>query len=144
MTVNTNPTKSKIINAALVAGGITAASNIAAYFIARASNVSLLVAIPPGSPTMQALPLTAVVLASIVPAFVGAAVLAILRRFAPRADLIFQILSAIIVVVSLGGPLRQPTDDATKFVLNLMHVLAGGIIVYGLTRPVTRPATQAA
>jgi Family of unknown function (DUF6069) len=129
--------KPNIITAALTAGGITAASNVAVYLIARAINVPLEVTAP-GSTTLQPLSFIAVVLASIIPAFIAASGLALLRRFTPRADLIFQILTAAIVVVSLGGPLRQPTDDATKFVLNLMHLLTGGIIAYGLTRPATR------
>jgi hypothetical protein len=139
MTTAPHSTKANIITAALTAGGITAASNAAAYLIARAINVPLEVTAP-GSTTLQLLPFIAVILASVIPAFAGAAGLAVLRHFTPRADLIFQILTAIIVVVSLGGPLRQPTDDATKFVLNLMHVLTGGIIAYGLTRPATRAA----
>ena len=137
MTQTRGLTKPNIIVAALIAGGIAAASNVAAYLIARAFGVPLEVVTQVPN-TLQPLPLIAVVLASIIPALVGAAGLALLRRLTPRADLIFQILTAVIVLASLGGPLRQPTDDATKFVLNLMHVLAGGIIAYGLTRPATR------
>jgi Family of unknown function (DUF6069) len=136
MMPNLQSTKPNIVTAALTAGGITAASNIAAYLIARAINVPLEVAAP-GSTTLQLLPFIAVILASIIPAFAAAIALIVLRRFTPRANLILQVVTAVIVIASLGGPLRQPTDDATKFVLNLMHVLTGGIIAYGLTRPAT-------
>jgi Family of unknown function (DUF6069) len=138
MMPNVQSTKPNIITAALIAGGITAASNIAAYLIARAINVPMQVTLGPGSSELQSLPWFAVILASIIPAFAAAIALVVLRRFSPRADLILQVVTAVIVIASLGGPLRQPTDDATKFVLNLMHVLSGGIIAYGLTRPATR------
>jgi hypothetical protein len=139
MMPNLQSTKPNIVTAALTAGGITAASNIAAYFIARAVNVPVEVAAP-GSTTLQLLPFIAVIFASIIPAFAAAIALVVLRRFTARANLILQVVTAVIVIASLGGPLRQPTDDATKFVLNLMHLLTGGIIAYGLTRPTTRAA----
>jgi hypothetical protein len=130
---NTETARPNIWMTALGAGAITAVANLIVYFIAIALNVSLQVAAP-GSTELQRLPFFPVILASVIPALAAAAVLLLLRCFTPRANTIFQTIAAIIVIVSFGGPLGQPTDDATKFVLNLMHVIAGVIITLGLTR----------
>jgi asparagine N-glycosylation enzyme membrane subunit Stt3 len=119
---------------ALTAGVIAAIVNVIVYFIAGAANVPLQIAAP-GSSQLERLQLVPVILASLIPAFVAAGLLLILRRFAPRADTVFQVIALVFTLVSFGGPLGQPTDGASKFVLNLMHVVAGAIITIGLTRP---------
>jgi hypothetical protein len=118
---------------ALTAGTIAAVANLIVYFIAGAANVPLQIATP-GSSQLERLQFVPVALASLIPAFAAAAALLILRRFAPRADTIFQVIAVVFLLVSFGGPLGQPIDGVTKFVLNLMHTVAGVIITLGLTR----------
>jgi hypothetical protein len=130
---NVQTARPNIWMSALTAGAIAAAVNLVVYFIAGAANVPLQIATP-GSPQLERLAFVPVVLASLIPAFAAAAVLLLLRRFTPRTNTIFQVIAAIFLVVSLGGPLGMPTDGATKLVLNLMHVIAGVIITVGLTR----------
>jgi hypothetical protein len=117
----------------LTAGAIAAAANVIVYFIALAANVPMQI-ISPRSGQLEPLPLMPVAIASLVPALVSAVVLLALRRFAPRANLIFQVIAAVFLVVSFGGPLQMPIDAATKFVLNLMHLIAGVVITLGLMR----------
>ena len=119
---------------ALTAGAIAAVANLIVYFIAGATNVPLQIA-SPGSSQLERLQFVPVALASLIPAFAAAAALLILRRFTPRADTIFQVIAVVFLLVSFSGPLGMPTDGATKFVLSLMHVVAGAIITLGLTRP---------
>jgi Family of unknown function (DUF6069) len=118
---------------ALTAGAIAAVANLVVYFIAVAANVPLQVAAP-GSSELQRLPFVPVILASLIPALAAAALLLALKRFTPRANMVFQVIAVVFILVSFGGPLGQPTDGGTKFVLNLMHVVAGVIITLGLTR----------
>jgi Family of unknown function (DUF6069) len=118
---------------ALTAGAIAAVANLIVYLIAGAANVPLQIAAP-GSSQLERLPIVPVILASLIPAFVAAALLLLLRRFTPRANTVFQVIAVVFTLVSFGGPLGQPTDGGTKFVLNLMHVIAGAVITIGLTR----------
>ena len=130
---NVQTFRPNIWTSALIAGAIAAVANLVVYFIAGAANVPLQIAAP-GSSELQRLPFVPVVLASLIPALVATALLLVLRRFTPRADTVFQVIAVIFLVVSFSGPLGMPTDGATKFVLNLMHVVAGVIITLGLTR----------
>ena len=122
---------------ALSAGAIAAVVNLVVYFIALAASVPLQIAAP-GSTQLERLQLVPVALASLIPAFAAAAVLLLLRRFTPRADTVFQVIAVLFTLASFGGPLGLPTDGATKFVLNLMHVVAAAIITLGLTRSKVR------
>jgi hypothetical protein len=130
---NVQSTRQNIWTTALITGAIAAVANLIVYFIAVAANVPLQVAAP-GSTELQRLPFVPVILASLIPALAAAALLLVLKRFTPRANTVFQVIAVVFTLVSFGGPLGQPTDDATKFVLNLMHVVAGAIITIGLTR----------
>jgi Family of unknown function (DUF6069) len=131
---NVQNTRQNIWITALTAGAIAAVVNLIVYFIAGATNVPLQIAAP-GSSQPERLSFLPVALASLIPAFAAAAALLILRRFTPRADPVFQVIAIVFLLVSFSGPLGMPTDGATKFVLNLMHVVAGTIITIGLTRP---------
>lgn len=130
--VQTN-TQPNIWITALISGAIAAVANVIVYFSALAAKVPLQI-ISPRSGELEQLALVPVILASIVPAIPAAFVLLVLRRFTPRANLVFQIIAAVFLVVSFGGPLRMNIDDGTKFVLNLMHLIAGVVITLGLTR----------
>jgi Family of unknown function (DUF6069) len=126
-------TRPNIWIATLTAGAIAAVANVIVYFVALAANVPLRI-ISPRSGVLEQLPPIPVAIASLVPALAAAVVLLVLRRFAPRANLIFQVIAAVILVASFAGPLQMPIDAATKFVLNLMHLIAGVVITLGLTR----------
>jgi Family of unknown function (DUF6069) len=117
---------------ALGVGIIAAIANVIVYFIAGAAEVPLQI-ISPGSGQLERLTLIPVVLASLVPAFAAATLLLVLRRFTPRANLIFQVIAAVFLLASLSGPLGMPIDAGTKIVLNLMHLIAGVVITLGLT-----------
>ncbi|GAA2130297.1 DUF6069 family protein [Glycomyces algeriensis] len=73
-------------------------------------------------------------------AFAGLAVgfaawglLAVLERFAARAALIWSIIAAVVLAVSLTGPLAAATT-AAMLVLMGMHVVTGGVLIAGLVR----------
>ena len=119
--------------AALASGGLAAALNLVVYFLARAFGVPLQV-VAPGTTELQALPFFPVIFASLIPAFVAAGLLALLVRFTARPVLIFQVISAVFLVLSFASPLAMPTDGGTKFALNLMHAVAAAAIVFGLLR----------
>lgn len=125
---------SRLWRAALIAAIGTAVANLLVFVVAK--NVfGLGLAIPlggAGSP-IEPLPAFMVVIATAVPALAAAGLLALLARFTRRPILIFQIIAAVFVLLSLGGPLSLPVDTATKLVLSLMHLAAAAVITGVLT-----------
>jgi len=116
------------------AGVVAAVANLIVFFVAKS-----LFGIPfvfplngPGTPA-EPLPAFMVVIATLVPALAATVFLAILSKFAPRPVLIFQIVAVVFLLLSFGGPFSLPVDLATKLALSLMHVIAGVVIVGGLT-----------
>lgn len=122
-------------------GGIAAVSatlgNLIVWFVAtRLLQMELIVfAQGPGSPLMPVSP-GMVILTSAVPAVGATILLAVLGKWVARPFRIFQIISAVFLLLSLGGPLSLPAEVtmSAKVVLSLMHVIAGATIVWVLDK----------
>jgi hypothetical protein len=125
-------TTGRLLTSALISGALAAVANLIVYFISRGVGVPLQV-VTPGSSELQVLPFFPVIFASLLPAFVAAGLYALLHRFTARPVQTFQIIAAVVLVLSFISPLAMPTDGGTKFVLNLMHAVAAGFITWGLT-----------
>jgi ABC-type sugar transport system permease subunit len=75
---------------------------------------------------LQPLGIGSVLGASIVPAVVAALVLIGLGRFVRRPVLVFYVVAAVFLAVSMGGPFSVLSDAShTRWVLAAMHVLSG-------------------
>jgi Family of unknown function (DUF6069) len=140
MTVNaTRPTTEsletrRLLPLALTGGAIGAIINIVVFFIAPVIiGGAVQVATPPTN-AVQDLPIFPVVMASLVPAFVGAGVLWLLNRFTSAPVRLFQILGAVIAVLSLVGPFGLPINLGSKITLCIMHLVAATSIVLVLSR----------
>ena len=139
-TVSQSQTGQKEINirklgrAALLAGLIAAVGNLVVYFIAQGALGLSLMVTAPGSTELTAVLPVQIVLASIVPAFGAAVLLALLMRFVKRPVRIFQIIGVIFLLASFGGPLNLPVPTSTIVTLELMHVVAGATIIWILSR----------
>lgn len=83
----------------------------------------------PGSTSLAPLTIGPIVGASIVPAIGAAVLLAVLGRFVSRPFRIFHIVAAVILLLSLGGPLNLPIGGAEKVVMAVMHVVTAAAIV---------------
>ncbi|GIW29931.1 MAG: hypothetical protein KatS3mg071_0105 [Meiothermus sp.] len=122
----------KIWPAALLGGVLSVVGNLLVFVVAGGLGVNLQVTAAPGSSTLVPLQVGPVVLASLLPAFPAAALLKVLARFLPNPWPVFLGLSAVLLLVSLRGPLNLPTDPANEWTLNLMHLVSAVAIVGAL------------
>jgi hypothetical protein len=124
----------KLLGAAALGGVIAAVLNLIVYFVLPPL-LGVTLRIPdfaaPGA--FMPLPFFMVAIASIVPAFVGAAVLWLLARFTSRPITIFRVLAAVVTVASVGGPLNLGLATNEAIPLAIMHIIAGTVITYFLT-----------
>lgn len=81
--------------------------------------------------TASDVPYVAVIASSVLPLFVGAGVLWLLRRFTTSALRIWTIIAIVLTVLSLTGPLFLPVDSGSKIALILMHIGAGSAAIAG-------------
>ncbi|UYZ58196.1 DUF6069 family protein [Hymenobacter latericus] len=121
--------------AAPLAGLVAAALNLGIYYAATATGL-----LPANlrEPTGGTIGPAHVALASMVPALLGALVLAALIRWADRPLQGFAIVAVGICLLSMAGPAAIPHNPASGVaVLGLMHVVAAGV-VWALFSRVTR------
>jgi hypothetical protein len=72
--------------------------------------------------------------ASFVPAFIAAALFAVLGRFVRQPVRAFVAIAAVFLLLSLGGPLSLPVTTGVKLALAAMHLIAGVLITALLVR----------
>jgi hypothetical protein len=115
--------------AAIVAG----VANLVVFAVEKAAlGISFILAMQPGAAAAP-LPAAIVFVESVIPALVAAVLLALLVKFTARPVLIFQIISAVFLLVSFGTPLAVPADTLTKLGLISLHIVAAVVIVGLLT-----------
>jgi hypothetical protein len=130
------PLIAKVTLGATVVGTV---ANLILYAAGRLAGVEFVV--PDGSGATMAIPAAGIVVASVVPMLVGAlaAVLAI-PRWAP-ARLTLQIIGAVLAVGSVVSPLATDTDNGTRILLALMHIVLG-VAYVGALALVPRTSTR--
>jgi hypothetical protein len=123
----------KLLSAAAIGGVVAAVINLALFFILPALLNTTLRVRTPQATELEPMPFIAVIMASIVPAFVGAGLLWLLNRFTPRPVTIFIAIAVIVVVLSLAAPFQLGVSTTEAIILVLMHIVAGTTITYFLT-----------
>ena len=123
---------SNLLKAGPLAGIVGAVLNTVVFFIARAAGaVNDSIIIRDGRPLL----LVAVIISSIVPAFVAALLLFVLGRFTKAAVTIFTIVSIVFLVVSMMGPFGTPgLPTGMRITLAVMHIVPAVVIVYFLRK----------
>lgn len=121
-----------LLKIGLFAGVIAALLNLAIFYISKfigsISNNDLL---PDGNP----LSIAAVVLSTLLSGLVASLVLFVLSKFTKNSIKIFSIIGFIFLLVSMAGPFGTPNlPIGMRVTLSLMHIVAGIIIIYGLTK----------
>ncbi|MBG6181440.1 DUF6069 family protein [Arthrobacter sp. CAN_A1] len=86
-----------------------------------------------GMPPMDITPLQIVVI-SVAAGLVAWALLLLLQRYLRHGRRIWLITAAVVLVLSMAGPLTAEASGATKAALILMHILVGVTLVVGLPR----------
>lgn len=83
----------------------------------------------------QPLTLVPVFVSSMLPALVAGLVLFLLIRFTKKPLRVFNIIAAVILVLSFASPFSIPNVTTGMIVLlELMHVVVAGIVVYVFNR----------
>jgi len=94
---------------------------------------------PMGTP----ITLAAVILASIAPLLVGTLVYTLLYRWTTNPNRWFTILAILVLLAFVPGPLTLPNAPLLMIVLlEVMHLVAGGALLYLLTRTGSVPLVQ--
>ena len=104
-------------------------ASVVVFGIAGLFGVPLEVMAPPTYETLSPMEVSFIAQATIPPAIGATILLAILGRFTRRPFLIFQIIAAVFLLLSFGGPLSLPVSGVVKMVLGLIHIVAAGTIV---------------
>jgi len=76
----------------------------------------------------------AVVVSSIVAGLAGWGLLAVLERTAPRPALVWRIIAALVVAVSLLGPIGAATTAGTAWGLAGLHMAVAAVLIVQLPR----------
>lgn len=124
---------SQLWKAGLGAIVLTILGNLLVYGVGLVLGVPFVIQDPSGA--LGPLPVAAIVVASTIP-LVGATLLFwLLGKFLSRPILVFWVISAIVFVLSFGGPFSLPAEVAlsTKIGLSVMHVVAAAVAVGVLT-----------
>ena len=119
---------------ALVGGIIGATANTLIALIAPGIIGQPLQAPNPSTNTLEAIPLFAVIAASLIPAFLGAGFLVLLQKFTKNPLQKFQLIAIVLALLSLISPMTLPTNLGGKMALGLMHLVAATSIVWALSR----------
>lgn len=120
---------------ALAAGVVAFISNLIVFFVAQnILGLSLMIPPPSDNTVLEPLSVGLLFVTNIVPAIGATILLAILARFVARPFRVFQIIAAVFLLVSFGGPISLPVETSTIVVLSVMHVVAAVAIVGVLTR----------
>lgn len=110
--------------------------NIAVFLVAKAVGVEILVP-QGGAPT--ALSVAPVMIFTIIPLVLATVLLLLLRRLGVSRPGVFAGIVVVGTVLSLLAPLTADLTVSNKVALAVMHVVAGGAALIGLT-PLLRPA----
>jgi len=110
--------------------------NSAIFFVANAVLAGSIQTAQSGQAPID-LPYAAVLGASVIPVFVGAAVLWGLIRFTRLGLRAWSGLAVAVTLLSLIAPLTAPVDTGSKVALSLMHLATGAAAILGQRQAVT-------
>jgi hypothetical protein len=114
-----------------VLGAVAAA--VAIWAVATTAGAELTVSFGPGQPIQQ-ITFVNVVVAALIGSLAGWGLLALLRRFTPRARGIWTVIAIVAALLSLGGPLSAIASVGTKASLVAMHLAVATVLIVGLRR----------
>lgn len=135
----------RLLLGSLVAAGVAAVANLVVFGIARRLfDVSFVMPYQGRDTTPERMPIALVVVMSVVPVLIAAAVLWALYRFTEQPLRTFRAIGLVVLVVSLAGPLTlEDTATSTKLALIVMHVIAAAAILSILPASVQESASAA-
>jgi uncharacterized membrane protein HdeD (DUF308 family) len=126
-----------LLKVAPLAAAASAAINAVLYFIGEATGLmDKSFGVPGSDGSIQAITLLPVLMSSIIPTLIAAAVLALINRFSNNPLRIYGIVTIVLFVVTLGNPfLSIPNVPLGMAIwLDLMHVVVAGVAWYAFSR----------
>lgn len=124
----------KLLTIAPLAGIGAAVVNAILFYIGKAAGwISDTILLSPANEPMTVVP---VIISSIIPTLLAAGVLALLNRFTASPLRIFNIIAAILLLLSFANPfVAIPNVTLMMGIwLNVMHVVVAGIVVVAFNR----------
>ena len=92
----------------------------------------------------QTVAVGAVLATSLTAALLGWALLAVLERWTTRARTTWTAVAAVLLLLSLAGPLTGALTAPAAVALVAMHLVVGAVLILGLRRTVADAGTAAA
>lgn len=128
-----NVRTSALLWAAPVTAVIAAVINTIIYFIGKAAGAFPESIIIPNANAPLKLP--PVILASLIGVLVGGIVFAVIARFSKKPISVFQIVAAVVLILSLATPFQIPNAPlGMVLLLELMHLIAGSLAIWLMPR----------
>ena len=128
-----NVRTSALLWAAPVTAVIAAVINTIIYFIGKAAGAFPESIIIPNANAPLKLP--PVILASLIGVLVGGIVFAVIARFSTKPISVFQIVAAVVLILSLATPFQIPNAPlGMVLLLELMHLIAGSLAIWLMPR----------
>ena len=124
----------KLLTVAAIAGGVGAFINLIVFFVLPALfNVTLRVPLQGPGSELAPLPFFLVIMASVMPAFVGAGVFWALTKFTARPVGIFRVIALVIGGFSLIMPFSMGIGTTEAIILDVMHIVVAVVVTYFIT-----------
>jgi len=119
---------------AILIGSIAAVAANVSYYLLASELLGVPMVAPSGDPSLELspLPVTDVIIFSLIISIGASIVFLITANFSPRPAQVYAGLSLVVMILSLFMPLMIPTPPVpmvTKLVLASMHVLGAAVLV---------------
>ena len=126
--------------AGIVAGVLASAANLAIYLVALVLGAWDSTVVAPAGDPIGATP---ILLLSLIPAALGGLVGWAAIRFLPRGRTVFTVVAVAVLALMAIPPLQLGAPAAMVVLLQLMHVVAGGVTI-GMVLRVDQARQEAA
>lgn len=132
---STTPSVVSFLTTGAIAGAIAGIANSIVFLIGQALGVPFEIATP-DMPQLTALNVIPVFLFSFVPGIVAGLLAWLLHRYTSRGNSLFVGIAVVFLLLSFIPDIAMPESVtmSTKAGLILMHIIAGGIITYMISR----------
>ena len=119
---------------AILIGSIVAVAANVSYYLLASELLGVPMVAPSGDPSLELspLPVTDVIIFSLIFSIGASIVFLVTANFSPRPAQVYTGLSVVVMILSLFMPLMIPTPPVpmvTKLVLASMHVLGASVLV---------------
>jgi hypothetical protein len=119
---------------AILIGSIAAVAANVSYYLLASELLGVPMVAPSGDPSLELspLPITDVIIFSLIFSIGASIVFLVTANFSPRPAQVYTGLSVVVMILSLFMPLMIPTPPVpmvTKLVLASMHVLGAAVLV---------------